>query len=94
MIPVVLYLLARAYGFAGAPNVDVVAANPLPAPQATLISALVQGVIDGSLDWRMLRIGALVGIGLILLDTLMGAMRWLPSDAGGRHCVRRPGIPQ
>ena len=77
VIPVVLNLLARAYGFAGAPNVDVVAANPLPAPQATLISALAQGVIGGSLEWRMLGIGALVGVGLILLDTLMGAMRWL-----------------
>ena len=73
VIPVVLNLLARAYGFAGAPNVDVVAANPLPAPQATLISALAQGVIGGSLEWRMLGIGALVGVGLILLDALMAA---------------------
>ncbi len=77
VIPFVLNLLARAYGFAGAPNVDVVAANPLPAPQATLISALAQGVIGGSLEWRMLGIGAVVGIGLILLDTLMGAMKRL-----------------
>ena len=74
VIPFVLNLLARAYGFAGAPNVDVVAANPLPAPQATLISALAQGVIGGSLEWKMLGIGALVGVGLILLDTIMGAL--------------------
>jgi putative OPT family oligopeptide transporter len=74
VIPFVLNLLARAYGFAGAPNVDVVAANPLPAPQATLISALAQGVIGGDLEWTMLGIGALVGVGLILLDTLMGAL--------------------
>ena len=74
VIPFVLNLLARAYGFAGAPNVNVVAANPLPAPQATLISALAQGVIGGSLEWKMLGIGALVGVGLILLDTIMGAM--------------------
>ena len=77
VIPFVLNLLARAYGFAGAPNVDVVAANPLPAPQATLISALAQGVIGGSLEWKMLGIGALVGVGLILLDTIMGAMKKL-----------------
>src|SRR5687768_6188729 len=77
VIPFVLNLLAKAYGFAGAPNVDVVAANPLPAPQATLISALAQGVIGGSLEWKMLGIGALVGVGLILLDTLMGAMKKL-----------------
>src|SRR6185369_11149132 len=54
VIPFVLNLLAKAYGFAGAPNVGVVAPNPLPAPQATLISALAQGVIGGNLDWKML----------------------------------------
>ena len=75
VIPFVLNLLARAYGFAGAANVGVLdPAHPLPAPQATLISALAQGVIGGSLQWKMLGIGVLVGIGLILLDTLLGAM--------------------
>src|SRR6185369_11612674 len=54
VIPWVLNLLAKAYGFAGAPNVNVIAPNPLPAPQATLISALAQGVIGGNLDWKML----------------------------------------
>ncbi len=77
VIPFVLNLLARAYGFAGAPNVDVVAANPLPAPQATLISALAQGVIGGKLEWKMIGIGALVGVGLILLDTTLGAVKKL-----------------
>ncbi|MFL5529242.1 MAG: OPT family oligopeptide transporter [Gemmatimonadaceae bacterium] len=77
VIPFVLNLLAKAYGFAGAPNVDVVAANPLPAPQATLISALAQGVIGGNLDWKMLGIGAIIGVGLILLDTTMGALKRL-----------------
>jgi putative OPT family oligopeptide transporter len=72
VIPPVLNLLARAYGFAGAPNLDVVTAQPLPAPQATLISALAQGVIGGSLDWKMIGIGALVGAGLILLDAALG----------------------
>jgi len=68
VISPVLNLLAKAYGFAGAPNVAVVSQNPLPAPQATLISALAQGVIGGNLDWKMIGIGALVGIGLIILD--------------------------
>jgi putative OPT family oligopeptide transporter len=77
VIPFVLNLLARAYGFAGAPNVNVVAANPLPAPQATLISALAQGVIGGSLEWRMLGIGALVGVALIVVDAALGAMHKL-----------------
>ncbi|HET6978476.1 MAG TPA: oligopeptide transporter, OPT family [Pyrinomonadaceae bacterium] len=74
VIPFVLNLLATAYGFAGAANVGVVAPNPLPAPQATLISALAQGVIGGGLQWKMIGIGALVGVGLILLDTTLGAM--------------------
>lgn len=77
VIPFVLNLLAKAYGFAGAPNVNVVAANPLPAPQATLISALAQGVIGGNLEWTMIGIGAVVGVGLILLDTAMGALNKL-----------------
>ncbi|MGH9908704.1 MAG: OPT/YSL family transporter [Pyrinomonadaceae bacterium] len=58
-------------------NVGVVAPNPLPAPQATLISALAQGVIGGNLEWKMIGIGALVGVGLILLDAILGAMKKL-----------------
>jgi len=75
VIPSVLNLLAKAYGFAGAANVGVVAPNPLPAPQATLISALAQGVIGGKLDWKMIGIGAAVGVGLIVLDAALGAMK-------------------
>jgi putative OPT family oligopeptide transporter len=77
VIPWVLNLLARAYGFAGAANIGVVAPNPLPAPQATLISALAQGVIGRNLEWTMIGIGALVGVGLILLDATLGAMKKL-----------------
>jgi len=77
VIPPVLNLLAKAYGFAGAANVGVLAPNPLPAPQATLISALAQGVIGGSLEWTMIGIGALVGVGLILLDATLGALKKL-----------------
>ncbi|NUQ13072.1 MAG: oligopeptide transporter, OPT family [Gemmatimonadaceae bacterium] len=73
VIPFVLNLLAKAYGFAGAANVGVVAPNPLPAPQATLISALAQGVIGGNLEWKMIGIGALVGAGLILMDATLKA---------------------
>ncbi|MDP9144717.1 MAG: oligopeptide transporter, OPT family, partial [Actinomycetota bacterium] len=75
VIPFVLNLLAKAYGFSGAANVGVVAPNPLPAPQATLISALAQGVIGGNLEWRMIGIGIAVGVGLILLDAAMKAAK-------------------
>jgi putative OPT family oligopeptide transporter len=71
VIPWVLNLLAKAYGFAGAPNLAVVSQHPLPAPQATLISALAQGVIGGNLDWKMIGIGAIVGVCLILLDAAL-----------------------
>jgi putative OPT family oligopeptide transporter len=77
VIPPVLNLLAKAYGFAGAPNIGVVAPNPLPAPQAALISALAQGVIGGKLEWTMIGIGGLVGAGLILLDAALGALKKL-----------------
>lgn len=77
VIPWVLNLLAKAYGFAGAANVGVVAPNPLPAPQATLIAALAKGVIGHGLDWTMIGVGALVGVGLIVLDETLGALRLL-----------------
>jgi len=73
VIPPVLNLLAKAYGFAGAANVGVVAHNPLPAPQATLIAALAQGVVGTGLDWHSIGIGALVGVGLVLVDAALGA---------------------
>ena len=75
VIPSVLNLLAKAYGFAGAPNIGVVAQNPLPAPQATLISALAQGVIGGSLDWKSIGIGAVIGVVLIVVNAALIATR-------------------
>ena len=75
VIPSVLNLLAKAYGFAGAPNIGVVAQNPLPAPQATLISALAQGVIGGNLDWKMIGIGAVVGVLLIVINATLKATK-------------------
>jgi putative OPT family oligopeptide transporter len=77
VIPPVLNLLAHAYGFAGAANFGVVAQQPLPAPQATLISALAQGVIGGNLNWSMIGIGTLVGLGVIVLDETLGLLRRL-----------------
>jgi len=75
VIPSVLNLLTKAYGFAGAANVGVVTQSPLPAPQATLISALAKGVIGGSLDWKMIGIGALIGVVLILIDAALVATK-------------------
>jgi len=78
VIPPILELLNHAYGFAGAPNLaGAIARNPLPAPQATLISALAKGVIQGQLDWGLIGIGVLTGIGLIAIDELLGATKRL-----------------
>ena len=77
VIPPILNLLAQSNGFAGAPNIGVIAENPLPAPQATLISALAQGVIGGNLDWKMIGVGLLVGLGVILVDETLGKLKLL-----------------
>ncbi len=77
VIPWVLNLLAQAFGFAGAPNLHTVTAQPLAAPQASLISALAQGVIGGKLNLEMLEIGMGLGVALIVLDEFLGWMKWL-----------------
>ncbi len=77
VIPPVLNLLAHAFGFAGAPNVGTVTSQPLAAPQATLISALAQGVIQQTLDWQMIGYGAALGVALVVLDEVLGRLKWL-----------------
>jgi putative OPT family oligopeptide transporter len=78
VVPWVLNLLAQAMGFAGAPNLHVVAGTtPLAAPQATLISALAQGVIGGNLNWTMIEIGAALGVALIVIDEVAGRLGWI-----------------
>lgn len=84
VIPPILDLLNRAYGFAGAPHAGAVAAA-LPAPQATLISALAKGVIQHQIDWRLIGIGAIVGVVAIAIDEALGAadrMRLPPLAVG------------
>lgn len=70
MIPPVLELLNRSNGFAGSPMAGI-SDEPLPAPQATLISTIAKGVIGGDLDWRLIGVGVLVGVGLIVVDELL-----------------------
>ncbi len=77
VIPPVLNLLAHAFGFAGAPNLHTITAKPLAAPQATLISALAQGVIGGNLNWTMIFVGFGLGAVLIVVDEVLGLMKWL-----------------
>ncbi|WP_310053801.1 OPT family oligopeptide transporter [Agrilutibacter niabensis] len=69
IIPPILDLLNHAYGFAGTPGADP--AKALAAPQAGLISALAQGVIQNNIDWSLIEIGAGIGVVLIVLDEVL-----------------------
>jgi len=70
VIPPVLDLVNHAYGFVGAPGAEA-RPNPLPAPQAGLISSLAKGVITADIDWSLIRIGAMIGVGIILVDEIL-----------------------
>jgi len=72
VIPPILDLLNAAYGFAGAPHAHP-GAQVLPAPQATLISALASGVIGGRINWGLIGIGAIVGTVIIAIDETLRA---------------------
>ena len=70
VIPPVLNLVNQAYGFLGAPGADL-RPSPLPAPQAGLISSLAQGVIAADIDWSLIRMGAMIGVAIIVVDWLL-----------------------
>ncbi|WCT72828.1 oligopeptide transporter, OPT family [Sphingomonas naphthae] len=70
VIPPILELLNKAYGFAGVPGANP--ATALGAPQAQLISALAKGVLAGDLDWSLIGAGGLLGIVLIAIDGALG----------------------
>ncbi len=71
VIPPVLNLVNQAYGFVGAPGA-LLRPNPLPAPQAGLISSLAQGVIAANIDWSLIRMGAYIGVAIIVVDAILG----------------------
>jgi putative OPT family oligopeptide transporter len=69
IIPPILDLLNHAYGFVGAPGPQ--RDHPLPAPQAGLISALAQGVLQNNVDWSLIEIGVGIGAVIIVIDELL-----------------------
>jgi putative OPT family oligopeptide transporter len=69
IIPPILDLLNHAYGFAGAPGPH--REHALPAPQAGLMSALAQGVLENSVDWSLIAVGVGIGVALIVVDALL-----------------------
>jgi putative OPT family oligopeptide transporter len=70
VIPPVLDLVNQAYGFVGAPGAEL-RPNPLPAPQAGLISSLGQGVLARNIDWNLILTGALIGVAIIVLNEIL-----------------------
>ena len=54
----VLYLLNAAWGFGGA---------EVPAPQATLMKMIVEGIMGGELPWNLVFIGVFLALGLEIL---------------------------
>jgi putative OPT family oligopeptide transporter len=72
VIPPILDLLYQAYGFAGAlPHAGMSADQALSAPQATLMTAIAQGIFTHQLNWTMVLIGVATGVALILIDDLL-----------------------
>jgi len=64
----VLDLLNTAFGFQGTPGAGP---NALAAPQAALISSLASGVLGGDIDWSLIGLGALIGVGVIVIDEIL-----------------------
>lgn len=68
VIPPVLDLLNTAFTFQGAPGAK---ATALAAPQAALISAIAQGLLNGNFDWGLIEIGAVIGVVVIVIDEVL-----------------------
>ncbi|KGI77723.1 peptide transporter [Oleiagrimonas soli] len=69
IIPFVMNMLNEAYGFVGAANATK---DALAAPQAGLISALAQGVLQHNIEWSLIWTGAGIGAAIIVVDELLG----------------------
>lgn len=69
VIPLVLDLLKNTLGFVGMPGAGP---NALSAPQAALISSIAEGVLGGDIDWNLIGLGVLIGVGVIILDEILG----------------------
>src|SRR6185437_6538334 len=72
VIPPVLDLLNTAFGFQGAPGAKV---TSLAAPQASIISAIAQGVLGGNLDWKLIGWGAGIGVVVVIIDEALRATK-------------------
>jgi putative OPT family oligopeptide transporter len=71
LMPAVLNLLNSAYGFAqlGSSIDDI--DSTLPAPQASLMAFVANGIIHGGLPWIWIAIGAAAALGIIIVDSIL-----------------------
>lgn len=72
VIPPILDMLNRSFGFVGAPGAGP---DALAAPQAALISAIAQGVLGHNLDWSLIGLGAIIGVAAVIVDELLRARK-------------------
>ena len=72
VIPPVLDLLNTAFTFQGVPGAKP---NALAAPQAALISAIAQGLLNGNFDWKLIEYGAGIGVVVIIIDEALRKMK-------------------
>ena len=68
VIPPILSMLNTTMGFQGVPGAG---AHALAAPQAALITAIVQGVLGGNLDWSNIWLGVGIGAACIVVDEIL-----------------------
>ncbi|MEQ7873466.1 oligopeptide transporter, OPT family [Sphingomonas sp. ASV193] len=78
IIPPVLNVLNSTLGFVGVPGAGKDALN---APQAALISSITTGILGGSLDWSLLRNGAIIGAVIVVVDEV------LKRASGGKYSL-------
>lgn len=68
VIPPILELMLKGFGFAGAPGAG---ADALPAPQAALLSSVAKGIFGNSLDWGLIGLGAAIGAVVIVINEIL-----------------------
>lgn len=72
VIAPVLEILYHAYGFSGAlPRPDMDPSQALSAPQATLMTAISQGIFTNKLEWTYILTGVGLGAVLITIDAFL-----------------------
>ncbi|WP_342109222.1 OPT family oligopeptide transporter [Methylobacterium sp. SI9] len=70
VIAPILSLLYEAYGFVGAPlREGQDAGSAMAAPQAALMTQIASGIVHSALPWRMVLIGAGLGVVLVAAET-------------------------